>query len=73
MWSTGILAGIFNMFVNPIALGSIGWKYYFVYIFFLLSFLFTAFFFYPETRGHTLEQMGFIFDGEESDILERED
>lgn len=54
------------MFVNPIALGSIGWKYYFTFVFFLLSFLVVAFFFYPETRGRTLEQVAFIFDPEET-------
>ncbi|TVY67879.1 Lactose permease [Fusarium oxysporum f. sp. cubense] len=67
MWSSGILAGIFNMFVNPIALGSIGWKYYFTYIVFLIAFLVIAYFFYPETRGRTLEQMAYIFDGEDAD------
>lgn len=65
MWSAGISAGIFNMFVNPIALESIGWKYYFTFVFFLISFLVVAFFFYPETRGRTLEQVAFIFDREE--------
>lgn len=54
------------MFVNPIALGSIGWKYYFTFVFFLLSFLVMAFLFYPETRGRTLEQVAFIFDPEET-------
>ncbi|QPC74568.1 hypothetical protein HYE68_005320 [Fusarium pseudograminearum] len=66
MWISGIVAGIFNMFVNPIALGSIGWKYYFTYIVFLIAFLVIAYFFYPETKGRTLEQMAYIFDGEDA-------
>ncbi|CAF3498307.1 unnamed protein product [Fusarium graminearum] len=66
MWISGIVAGIFNMFVNPIALGSIGWKYYFTYIIFLIAFLVIAYFFYPETKGRTLEQMAYIFDGEDA-------
>ncbi|KAF5985074.1 hexose transporter [Fusarium coicis] len=71
MWISGIIAGIFNMFVNPIALGSIGWRYYIVFIAFLVAFLLIAYFCYPETRGHTLEQMAFIFDGEDADLLPR--
>ncbi|KAF5229920.1 hypothetical protein FAUST_10084 [Fusarium austroamericanum] len=66
MWISGIVAGIFNMFVNPIALGSIGWKYYFTYIVFLIAFVVIAYFFYPETKGRTLEQMAYIFDGEDA-------
>ncbi|KAK0388797.1 hypothetical protein NLU13_5040 [Sarocladium strictum] len=66
---SGIIAGLFNMFVNPIALNSIGWKYYFVYVVFLLAFLFIAYFFYPETRGHTLEQVAIIFDGEDAEVM----
>jgi len=29
---------------------------------------FTIYFFYPETRGHTLEQMAVVFDGEDADV-----
>ncbi|KAH7025701.1 general substrate transporter [Microdochium trichocladiopsis] len=65
-WVSGICAAVFNMFVNPIALQSIGWKYYFVFIVFLVAFLLTAYFCYPETRGRTLEQMAFIFDGDDA-------
>nr|AMB48854.1 sugar transporter [Fusarium camptoceras] len=66
---SGILAGLFNMFVNPIALQSIGWKYYIVYVAFLVAFLLISYFFYPETRGHTLEQIAFIFDGEDAELV----
>ncbi|KAF5246451.1 hypothetical protein FANTH_6823 [Fusarium anthophilum] len=69
MWISGIIAGIFNMFVNPIALASIGWKYYIVYIVFLVAFLLLAYFYYPETRGHTLEQMASIFDGKDTELM----
>ena len=30
----------------------------------------TAFIFYPETQGYSLEQMAVIFDGDEADVLE---
>lgn len=61
-----MLAIFFNTFVNPIALESIGWKYYFVFIVVLILFFVTAYFFYPETRGHTLEQIAYLFDGEDA-------
>lgn len=54
----------FNTFVNPIALAAIEWKYYFVFVAVLIMFGITAYLFYPETKGYTLEQIAFIFDGE---------
>lgn len=63
-----MVAIFFNTFVNPIALERIGWKYYFVFIVVLLVMAFTIYFFYPETRGHTLEQMAVIFDGERAEV-----
>jgi H+/Cl- antiporter ClcA len=61
--TTSVVAIFFNTFVNPVALGSIGWKYYFVFVVMLVLLGITVYFFYPETRGHTLEQMAVIFDG----------
>jgi hypothetical protein len=58
------VAIFFNTFVNPIALESIGWKYYFVFVIMLVLLTITIYFFYPETRGHTLEQMAVLFDGD---------
>lgn len=58
-----MVANFFNTFVNPIALEAIGWRYYFVFIVVLISMGFTVYFFYPETRGYTLEHMADIFDG----------
>lgn len=60
---SAVVAVFFNTFVNPIALEAIGWKYYFVFLAMLIVMGFTTYFFYPETRGHTLEQMAVIFDG----------
>ncbi|EXK26508.1 hypothetical protein FOXG_15948 [Fusarium oxysporum f. sp. lycopersici 4287] len=60
-WMIMILALIFNVFVNPIALSAIGWKYYIVYMALLLSYGLVIFFFYPETRGRTFEEISVIF------------
>lgn len=52
----------FNTFVNPIALDAIGWKYYIVFAVILVGVTLTIYFFYPETKGHTLEEMAVLFD-----------
>lgn len=43
-------SGVFNQFVNPIALEKIGWKYYIVYCVWLTVALLTVYFTFPETR-----------------------
>jgi hypothetical protein len=68
VWVTNILAIFFNTFINPIALSAIGWKYYFVFIAVLVAYGVVAFFFYPETRGYSLEQMAVIFDKDEAEV-----
>ncbi|PYH96481.1 general substrate transporter [Aspergillus ellipticus CBS 707.79] len=57
---------LFNSFVNPIALDAIRWKYYIVYIALLILILVFIYLMYPETRGHSLESMAAIFDGDET-------
>lgn len=61
-----VVAIAFNTFVNPIALEAIAWKYYIVFVVVLVVMIITVYFYYPETRGHTLEQMAWIFDGEDA-------
>ena len=58
----------FNNYVNPIALAALGWKYYLVYVSWLLVELVVVYFCYPETRGPTLEEMAKIFDGDEAAV-----
>jgi Sugar (and other) transporter len=67
-WLATILAIFFNTFVNPIALAAIGWKYYFVFLAVLIVFGFTAYFFYPETKGYSLEQIAIVFDGDDAEV-----
>ncbi|PCG90188.1 Major facilitator superfamily domain, general substrate transporter [Penicillium occitanis (nom. inval.)] len=72
MWVTAISAIFFNTFVNPIALEAIGWKYYIVFVVVLIIFCITAYLFYPETRGHSLERMAVIFEGVDAADMELE-
>ncbi|KAH6695147.1 sugar transporter [Plectosphaerella plurivora] len=65
-WCTAVTSIFVNCFVNPIALEAIGWKYYIVFVVLLALFVFVVYFAYPETKGHTLEQMAVIFDGEDA-------
>jgi hypothetical protein len=61
MWVSTATAVFFNIFINPIALESIQWKYYLVYVFILAGGGLTIYFTFPETRGHSLEEMARIF------------
>lgn len=58
----------FNTFVNPIALDAIQWKYYFVFLAVLIAMVFSVWFGYPETRGLTLENVAWIFDGDQANV-----
>jgi MFS family permease len=62
------LAVFFNIFINPIALEAIQWKYYLVYVILLALITTTIYFCYPETNGHTLEEMARVFDGEDAAV-----
>lgn len=48
--------------VNPIALEQIQWRYYAVYLGVLAFYLTLAYFFYYETKGLSLEEIGTVFD-----------
>jgi thiosulfate reductase cytochrome b subunit len=52
----------FNTFVNPIALEDIAWRYYIVYVVIILAGGGIIYFCYPETNGHSLEEMISVFD-----------
>ncbi|KAL6245012.1 hypothetical protein RBB50_007787 [Rhinocladiella similis] len=56
----------FNQYVNPIALGDIGWKYYIVYCVWLAVELVVVYIFYVETRNTPLEEIARHFDGDDA-------
>ncbi|KAK6953079.1 hypothetical protein Daesc_005379 [Daldinia eschscholtzii] len=49
--------------VNPIAMKEIGWRYYIVFCCLLTFLLILVWFFFPETKGHTLEEIRDVFEG----------
>ncbi|KAJ7139463.1 general substrate transporter [Mycena epipterygia] len=59
------LTSAFNQFVNPWAIGAIGWFYYLVYLGWLALELLFIWFYIVETRGRTLEETAILFDGED--------
>ncbi|KAF2842440.1 general substrate transporter [Patellaria atrata CBS 101060] len=59
------LANFFNTYVNPIALDAISWKYYIVYCIWMLVEITTVYVFFPETHNRTLEELSFMFEGED--------
>ncbi|KAH8647321.1 major facilitator superfamily domain-containing protein [Xylariales sp. PMI_506] len=61
-WFSSTVAQCFNQWVNPIALASIQWKYYSVYVCVLAGVTVFIYLFIPETRGRSLEEAGGIFD-----------
>lgn len=61
---------IYNGFVNPVAMDAIQWKYYIVWVCVIAVELVIAFFFYPETKGHTLETVGQVLGDEVAQIDE---
>ena len=58
------LSLIFNQYVNPIALGKLGWKYYIVYVCWIAFETVYWYLFIIETKNRTLEETAALFDGE---------
>ncbi|KAK8044014.1 hypothetical protein PG993_004038 [Apiospora rasikravindrae] len=50
-------------FVNPIGLDQLGWRYYIVFVVLLAVFLPLTWLLFPETKGHSLEEIAVLFDG----------
>ncbi|OAA67802.1 General substrate transporter [Akanthomyces lecanii RCEF 1005] len=61
-------ASVFNNFVNPIAMDAIQWRYYMVYVAILVAEVIITYFFLPETKGRSLEEIAEIFDGPEAAV-----
>lgn len=62
------IAIFFNIFVNPVVLDAIAWRFYAVYVALLVLITANVWFFYPETKGHSLEEMSLVFDKADSKV-----
>ncbi|KAF9035880.1 hexose transporter [Panaeolus papilionaceus] len=60
------MASFFNQFVNPIGIDNAGWKYYISYCVFLVFEVLFIYFLFPETHGRSLEELAFLYEGDES-------
>ncbi|KAI9050009.1 hypothetical protein LZ554_006154 [Drepanopeziza brunnea f. sp. 'monogermtubi'] len=58
-------ANFFSTFVNPIALDAIAWKYLIVFSCWVAFEVAFIYFFFPETHNRTLEELAFLFEGQE--------
>ncbi|KAL2212944.1 MFS general substrate transporter [Sarocladium strictum] len=61
---------ILGQFVSPIAMTAIGWRYDIVFCCLLAILFAIVWFYYPETRGRTLEESAEIFDGKPVQVSE---
>lgn len=61
----GYSASFFTGYVNPVAIDSIGWRYYIVAVAVLAFECGFAWWYLPETKGKSLEEIGEIFDGDD--------
>ncbi|KAJ1336172.1 hexose transporter-like protein [Microdochium nivale] len=54
-------------FANPVGMENLGWKFYIVYVAILCVILALVYFLFPETKGHSLEEIAVIFDGDRAE------
>lgn len=50
--------------VAPTAFAAIGWKFYLVFLIALFFFILPLFFYFPESKGLSLEEVAWLFDDE---------
>ncbi|PVU95245.1 hypothetical protein BB561_001956 [Smittium simulii] len=58
-WALNFIVGL----ISPVLMKSITWGLYMIFFAFMCIAVVTVYFFYPETKGRTLEQMEIIFRG----------
>lgn len=61
---------VISSFCNSIAMDNIGWRYYIVFCVILVFVVLNTYFFYPETKGYSLEEIAVLFDGRKPVDLE---
>lgn len=63
------LAIFFNIFVNPIFLKSIKWRYRFLQMGLLFCRSLYGLYFLPRDKGHSLEEMSMMFEGSNNAVM----
>lgn len=51
-----------TQYVTPVALANLGWRYYIVFLVTISLTIVTVWFYFPETKGRTVEQIAELFD-----------
>lgn len=62
------VSSIFGGYVNPVGLANIGWKFYIYYCVWVAIIFLVVYFFFVETAGPTLEELAYIFEGEDAKL-----
>ncbi|KAG5977250.1 hypothetical protein E4U55_006951 [Claviceps digitariae] len=62
------VAAIFGGYVNPVALENIGWRLYIYYCVWVTFIFVVVYFFFVETAGPTLEELTYLFEGEDAKL-----
>lgn len=76
--SQGVALGMISFYLSsevtlvaaPVAMNAIGWRFYLVLIVPSVVYIAIIYFFFPETKGRTLEEMGALF-GDEANVVAR--
>ncbi|KAG8218931.1 hexose transporter [Butyriboletus roseoflavus] len=63
LWTRG--AAFFNQFVNPIGIEAAGWKWYIIYCVWNAFQVVFVYLMFPETSGRTLEELAFLYEGDQ--------
>jgi MFS family permease len=69
MYCSTFLGLVVGNQVNPIAMQNIGWKYYIVFCCILAGLIVIIWFLFPETKGHSLEEIRQVFEGTSNEKL----
>ena len=56
------LANGFNQFINPYALAALTWRYYAIYIGIDILYVILIYFYFPETKQLSIEEVSLVFD-----------
>lgn len=58
---------VMTSYCHPIGLEDLGWRYYIIFCAFMAGILGTVYFYFPETKGFSLEEIRVIFDGDDDE------